>query len=89
MLGFLKRYKVDYSGGKLCWKNARDSYRAGQTVVLYYHMIATDTNYRFFVDGAPVQPGFEEGRGFVIKFKMPPHGVRIVCEEKNTMLPDR
>ena len=89
MFGFFKRYKVDYSGRKLCWKNARDSYRAGQEVVLYYHMIATDTRYSFFVDGARFQPDFEEGKGFVIRFKMPPHDVKIVCEEKNVMLPDR
>ena len=44
---FRKKYKVDYCGKKFEYKNARDEYRAGENVTLYYSMIAT--GYRLFL----------------------------------------
>ena len=37
---FAKKYKVDYCGEKFAYKNAKDEYRAGEKVTLYYWMIA-------------------------------------------------
>ena len=48
---FRKKYKVDYCGKQFEYKNARDEYRAGENVTLYYSMIATDTDYFFSLDG--------------------------------------
>ena len=48
---FVKKYRVDYCGSKDCYTGAKDSYRAGAEVVLYYDMIATDTNYTFYLEG--------------------------------------
>ena len=49
---FGKKYKVDYCGQKFAYKNAKDEYKAGDNVTLYYSMIATDTDYFFTLDGA-------------------------------------
>ena len=48
---FREKYKVNYCGKKFEYKNARDEYRAGENVTLYYSMIATDTDYFFSLDG--------------------------------------
>ena len=45
------RYHVDYHGQKDFFKGAKDSYAAGQRVVLKYDLIATDTDYSFSVIG--------------------------------------
>ncbi len=89
MACFFKRYKVDYCGEKYSYKGAKDSYRAGKTVVLRYWMVATDTDYRFFVDGAPADVGWSDKGGYIIRFKMPAHDVTVRCESRNTMLPEQ
>lgn len=86
MFGFGKRYKVEYIGGKSCFVNAQDSYKAGQRVEIYYPYVATDTNYDFFVDGLEVNPSYEDGKGYVISFTMPEHDIKVECSSKNTML---
>ena len=35
---FRKKYKVDYCGKKFEYKNARDEYRPGENVTLYFSM---------------------------------------------------
>ena len=79
-------YKVDYCGKKACYTDARDSYKAGKTVTLYYEMIATDTDYSFYLDGEYLNFGYDEGKGFVIKFVMPEHDVKLECKSVNSML---
>ena len=48
---FGKKFKVDYCGEKFAYKNAKDEYRAGEKVTVYYWMIATDTDYSFWLEG--------------------------------------
>ena len=92
-------FSIDFSGQDYAYlsepydrnrepKPARKQYRAGEQVVLYYFMVATDTDYTFVVDGMAVQPDFERSTGFIIRFTMPDHDVTIRCIERNTMLPD-
>ena len=83
---FGKKYRVDYCGSKDCYTGAKDSYRAGAEVVLYYEMIATDTDYSFFLDGERLQPLYEEGKGYKISFVMPEHDVTLKCESHNSMV---
>lgn len=83
--GCFKKYRVDYCGSKDCYTGAKDSYRAGAEVVLYYDMIATDTDYSFFLDGERLQPLYEEGKGYKISFVMPEHDVTLKCESHNSM----
>ena len=81
------KYQVDYCGGKDCYSNAKDSYRAGSTVTLYFELIATDTDYHFFLDGEPLPFGYDEKKGFVIRFTMPEHDVKLEVSSENSMLP--
>ena len=89
MFGFCgcgKKYNVDYEGQKSFYKGARDSYREGERVRMYYFMIATDTDYSFFLDGERLNPAYDERKGYIIEFTMPAHDVKLICESKNSML---
>ena len=81
-----KYYKVDYCGSKAFYTGAKDSYKAGTTVELIFDMIATDTNYYFYLDGSTdglSVEGSEEG--FVLRFTMPEHDVKLEYTERNSM----
>ena len=80
-----QRYRVDYCGQKSAYTGARNSYRAGQTVVLYYEMIATDTDYAFYLDGEALRFSYDDRRGFIIEFVMPEHDVTLECRSRNSM----
>lgn len=85
---FTKKYKVDYCGKKFAYLDAKDSYRAGEKVTLYFHMIATDTDYTFTLDGRSIQVGYDNSKGFIIEFIMPDHDVVLRCDSRNTMTID-
>ena len=55
-------------------------------MVLYYDLIATDTDYSFYLDGEPLNVGYDHGKGFEIRFVMPEHDVKLECRSKNTMI---
>ncbi len=81
------KYKVDYCGAKDCYSNAKDSYKAGSKVTLYFELIATDTDYSFTLDGEPVNYSYNAEKGFVIEFTMPDHDIVLECNTKNSMTP--
>ena len=80
-----KKYAVDYCGQKDFYSNAKDSYREGQKVTLYYPLIATDTDYHFYLDGETLNYLYEDNKGFAIKFVMPDHDVKLECVSTNSM----
>ncbi len=81
-----KSYKVDYNGQKSTYENAKDSYKAGEKVEFYFTFVATDTDYSFYLDEKKLNPLYEEGKGYVIKFTMPDHDVSVKWESTNSML---
>ncbi|MCR5129113.1 MAG: hypothetical protein K6B69_13540 [Lachnospiraceae bacterium] len=81
----VERYKIDYCGSKDSFTRAKDSYKAGQTVTLYYDMIATDTDYTFYLDDEILNVNYSEDKGYIIKFTMPDHDVTLRVESRNTM----
>ena len=81
-----KKYNVDYCGSKSDYENAKDAYRAGEKVKLYYSMIATDTDYSFYLDGEPLNYDYDDKKGFIITFTMPEHDVKLECRSVNSML---
>ncbi len=83
-----KTYHVDYLGQKQFYENAKDSYRAGEQVTVYFRLIATDTDYAFFVDGERINFDYDEKKGFVISFTMPDHDVTLSCQSRNSMVYD-
>ena len=79
------KYHVDYDGEKEWYENARDTYRAGETVRLYYGLMATDTDYAFYLDDERINFSYDEKKGFIIEFVMPDHDVKLRCEMRNSM----
>lgn len=80
------KYRVDYNGQKEFLAGAKDLYKAGEEVRVCYNLIATDTNYSFFIDGKPFEPDFNKEEGYIIKFTMPEHDVSIQIKSRNSML---
>ena len=67
MFGFFgcsgEKYRVDYDGHKDFFEGAKDSYRAGEHVRIYYTIIATDTDYSFYLDGESLSPDYSDRKG--------------------------
>lgn len=83
------KYQVDYDGCEGFYTNAKPAYRAGKEVELVFGlgMIATDTDYCFYLDGGPVDWTYDPDRGFIITFIMPEHDVKLTFTAVNSMLP--
>lgn len=81
-----KKYKIDYGGQKGLYTGAKDKYAEGETVEFYYSFVATDTSYKFLLDGNEICVDYEHDRGFIIRFTMPAHDVTFSCINKNTMI---
>ena len=79
------KYRLDYDGQKEYYENAKDYYAPGEKVEVYYDLIATDTDYSFYLDDEPVRFSYEESRGFVISFEMPDHDATLWLEMENSM----
>ena len=80
-------HKVDVLGQEFMYKGLKPSYKTGETVRITYPMIATDTDYTFFLDDEYIRVDYSESEGFIISFTMPDRDVVLSVEEKNTMLP--
>ena len=86
-----RSYKVDYCGAKDFYANAKDTYKSGEEVELIFDLVASDTDYTFYLDGKSENLDAQgTGNGFVIRFTMPDHDVKLSYSEKNSMeyLPD-
>ena len=86
-----RSYKVDYCGAKDFYSNAKNTYKAGEEVELIFDLVATDTDYTFYLDGKSENLDVHgTGNGFLIRFTMPDHDVKLSYSEKNSMeyLPD-
>ena len=80
-------YEVDYLGCKDDFKKAKDSYEEGKKVTLYYDIIATDTDYTFYLDDEVLDVDYSDSKGYIITFIMPDHDVTLRVESRNTMEP--
>ena len=83
--GQAEYHTVDYSGNKDCFTNAKDRYRVGEQVELYFDLIATDVDYTFYIDGESVNPGYDSTKGYIISFTMPDHDVVFDYEMEDSM----
>lgn len=83
--GCTKKYRVDYCGRKDMFLGARNSYRPGEEVVVYFPYIATDTDYYFYLDDESLNYGYQDGKGIKISFIMPEHDCVLSYETKNSM----
>lgn len=79
-------YRVDYCGNKMCYSNAKDFYKSGTTVELFFDLLATDTDYTFCLDGARDALDITwQNNGYVIRFVMPEHDVKLDFSTRNSM----
>ena len=81
-----RSYKVDYCGAKEFYSNAKDTYKAGEEVELIFDLVASDTDYTFYLDGK--SEGLDvngTGNSFIIRFTMPDHDIKLNYSEKNSM----
>ncbi len=72
--------------GNLRGTRPHEKYKAGKEVVLYFFMIATDTDYTFLLDGERLRPDYESDKGYIIRFTMPEHDVTLRCISRNSMI---
>ena len=80
------KYQVLFAHGG--FKTARTRYAPGEPVEIGY-MIASDTDYRFSVDGAAYEQDFDPKRGMMIlRFTMPEHDVTVDVTWENNMTVD-
>lgn len=81
-----ERYSVDYHGQESFFTGAKESYAAGTRVKLKYDLIATDTDYSFYVVGADYSVDWSTSDGaYVIQFTMPERDIEVYCESVGSM----
>ncbi len=70
------------------FESRRTQYAAGEKVTVYYGMIATDTDYTFWLDDENVEmkQGYDEQHGYVFTFIMPDHDVTLHADSRNSMM---
>jgi len=80
-----QKYKLQYDLG---FQSEKTEYEAGEKVTVYFNLIATDTDYRFWLDDESVEleQDYDEKLGYVFTFQMPEHDVTLHRSSRNTMV---
>ena len=80
----VQKYKVNFDG--YGFESKRTSYAAGEKVTVYYDMIATDTDYNFYIDDdVDMKQSYDNDHGYIFTFTMPAHDVTLHEESHNSM----
>ena len=79
-----QKYKLLFDG--YGFESKKTAYAAGDKVNVYYGMVATDTDYRFWIDdGVQLSREYDDDHGYVLTFTMPEHDVTLHVESHNSM----
>ncbi|MCQ2513027.1 MAG: hypothetical protein MJ092_06580 [Lachnospiraceae bacterium] len=80
-----QKYNLELDG--YGFSSKKTAYAEGDTVKVTYDMIATDTDYSFYLDceDTKLNCDFENG-AYVLTFKMPAHDVKLSVKSRNTMV---
>lgn len=79
-----QKYKLQFDGSG--FESKKTAYAAGDRVSVYYGMIATDTDYHFYIDAdVSMTQDYDDDRGYVLTFVMPAHDVTLRVESNNSM----
>lgn len=84
IFGCEKQYKVNCS--EYSFQLDKERYSEGETVTARFDLIATDTDYTFYLDGEYIHPDYDGG--YIITFTMPDHDVELTFSAKNSMIYD-
>ncbi|MBQ7548519.1 MAG: hypothetical protein IJT03_02310 [Clostridia bacterium] len=79
-----KTYKLNIEGTP--FSSERTTYRPGEKVVVYFSMIATDTDYSFWSDDVSFQQDYKVSQGYIFTFGMPEHDVTLHFSARNSMI---
>ena len=75
--GSPKEYAVDYCGKKALYTHAKDYYRAGEKVTVYYYMVDPELDYDFYINGEKITHFIDEENGLKINFTMPKYDIKL------------
>lgn len=79
-----KKYKLELDGYGLSSK--KSSYEEGARVKVTFDLIATDTDYSFYLDcdDTELEHDYENGK-YIMTFTMPAHDVTLSMSSRNSM----
>ena len=79
------KYKLHFDG--YGFQSSKTAYAAGEKVTVYFDLIATDTDYRFWLDDESVEMNrdYSERHGYVFTFLMPEHDLTLHVSSRNSM----
>lgn len=79
------KYKLHFEG--YGFQSSKTEYAAGEQVTVYYDLIATDTDYRFWLDDESVKlkQVYDDRHGYVFTFTMPDHELTLHVSSRNSM----
>ncbi len=80
-----EKYKLSFDG--YGFESKKTEYYAGETVTVYYDLVATDTDYSFSLDcdDVKLKQEWDNNHGYIFKFTMPAHDVKISVSSRNSM----
>ena len=80
-----KKYTLNFD--RSGFESEKTEYAAGETVTVYYDIIATDTDYWFFIDDdVEMKESYDNDHGYIFTFVMPDHDVTMRVESRNSMM---
>ena len=80
-----QKYKLNYDG--YGFESKKTEYAEGEKVTVYYDLIATDTDYHFYIDDdVEMSQSYDHQHGYVFTFRMPGHDVTLHEESRNSMV---
>lgn len=79
------KYKLHFDG--YGFQSSKTEYAAGEQVTVYYDLIATDTDYRFWLDDESVklEQDYDDRHGYIFTFTMPDHELTLHVSSHNSM----
>ena len=85
LFGCAKKHKLNLDGYGFTSK--KTEYKEGEEVTVYFDLIATDTDYRFWLDDSSVElkQSYDHTHGYIFTFTMPDHDITLEYEFHNSM----
>lgn len=79
------KYKLQFDG--FGFQSEKTEYAEGETVTVRYDLIATDTDYRFWLDDDTVEMDrdYDDAHGYIFRFSMPAHDLTLHVSSHNSM----
>ena len=80
-----QKYKLHFEG--YGFQSSKTEYAVGEQVTVYYDLIVTDTDYRFWLDDENVtlKEDYDDSHGYLFTFTMPDHELTLHVSSQNSM----